>query len=192
MQNKTAKGEELHPVHREMLDDIIEHPECSTRRLILADWLEEDGDVGYAERIRMMVLEDHRFHLDEIVIRNNLNQTKVFSEVKMECPMTGIWRRGFMEEIRDISQSDFIENAGLLFLNSPVIRVEPFTLDDASMMAWNAPLWKDFVSDACVCYGREEARKLRGEVQPSATEEMLSQRLKQAFAEEAAKKGELP
>jgi uncharacterized protein (TIGR02996 family) len=122
------------------LADICEHPDEDAPRLVYADWLDDHGQPGRAEFIRVQC---ERARLPE---GDDRQAGLAAREERLLLEHEGAWRaglpaldgvtwgdfsRGFVEAAFVGSVEDFLRSAGALFAAAPVSRVRIGWLDDA-------------------------------------------------------------
>jgi uncharacterized protein (TIGR02996 family) len=155
-----------------LLRAVLEVPGCDDRRLVYADWLEEQGDGGHAEFVRVQVAiaricggnrdgrpEPDADRLPELTRREGELMYGVWElgwldPIPRECLSDSLLRRGFVETLA-IPRAAFMEHAHALFARHPITTV---TLTDARPMRlyptstfpesylW-CPVWKSLIRD---------------------------------------------
>lgn len=145
-------------VYDALLRDVLEHPEDDTPRLILADWLDETGEHGRAEFLRVQCAiaricrgnregcpEPDAGRLDDLISRE-------------AALMGGVWELGWLDPVPARFLSDSVINRGFLatlrcpcdwfmgeavavFAAQPITRVEltdrqPYRADFAQRWGW--------------------------------------------------------
>lgn len=108
-------------VEAALLQDVLAEPYEDAPRLILADWLEDNGNAGRAAFIRYMM----RQRLERMEVPNG--QSFRFDTVTGESWADGLnfrrgYRRGFVERI-ELSLAEFERHAKELFAAHPITEV---------------------------------------------------------------------
>jgi uncharacterized protein (TIGR02996 family) len=109
---------------------IIEDPDDDARRLVYADWLEENGDTARAEFIRVgcelarVPFQDPRWlglrrREGELLAAHRVTWLGELSAAARECNL--LFRRGFPEEA-NCTVNQFLQGARGLFRSAPVTK----------------------------------------------------------------------
>lgn len=96
----------MHPEQRALLNGIITNPNDNVARLVYADWLEENGQVNDAIRIRKHVETSFRY----------------VSYPPRDVAERIVWRRGFMQKIF-CTMAQFLKHGPLICSLHPIMRV---------------------------------------------------------------------
>jgi uncharacterized protein (TIGR02996 family) len=116
-----------------LLQAIIADPEADDRRLIFADWLQDNGEEARAEFIRVQVqlagLDEDDPARPDLVRREQwllARNQAWYEEVAKALRPGAVFRRGFIDEV-DWTASAFIKGGGGLWKHSPVevVRLSP-------------------------------------------------------------------
>jgi uncharacterized protein (TIGR02996 family) len=132
-----------------LLRAVLEVPGCDDRRLVYADWLEEQGGGEYAEFVRVQcalaAMESRHRHECTSAVRRGMEsrglktrEGELLSRGYWRFPMGTLWSgaaktlrwdysRGFIESV-SLPRAAFMEHAHALFARHPITAV---TLTDA-------------------------------------------------------------
>jgi uncharacterized protein (TIGR02996 family) len=127
-----------------LLRAILEVPGCDDRRLVYADWLEEQGDGEYAEFVRVQcalaAMESRHRHECTSAVRRGMEsrglktrEGELLSRGYWRFPMGTLWSgaaktlrwdysRGFIESV-SLPRAAFMEHAHALFARHPITAV---------------------------------------------------------------------
>jgi uncharacterized protein (TIGR02996 family) len=147
-----------------LLRAVLEVPGCDDRRLVYADWLEEQGDGEYAEFVRVQcalaAMESRHRHECTSAVRRGMEsrglktrEGELLSRGYWRFPMGTLWSgaaktlrwdysRGFIESV-SLPRAAFMEHAHALFARHPITAV---TLTDARPRSITADGWQWFPS----------------------------------------------
>lgn len=111
-----------------LLRAILEHPEDDDRRIVYADWLEENEQLDRANYIRWSVLETNHIKASNLLAAN---QQRWFGDQLAQSLWTAgtqwgdvvRWQRGFVAEV-SCTSLEFVTHARALFRAHPVERVK--------------------------------------------------------------------
>lgn len=128
--------------YRGLLDDVIEHPDDDTPRLVMADWLEEHGDEVAQDRARFIRLQLERAKLSEHHPRawqlrgqeRALLRTHRAAWLGRLEKMTSkvVFHRGFPDEIV-LGVAMLAKNAEALFTLTPVRHLQVLRVSQSKL-----------------------------------------------------------
>src|SRR5215207_6303052 len=119
--------------YRGLLDDVIEHPDDDTPRLVMADWLEEHGDAVARDRARFIRLQLERAKVSEHspeAWASRLEEATLLRTHRAEwlgrlekITSKAHFDRGFPDDVV-VGVAVFAKNADALFTLTPVRRLQ--------------------------------------------------------------------
>jgi uncharacterized protein (TIGR02996 family) len=143
-----------------LLRAVLEVPGCDDRRLVYADWLEEQGDGEYAEFVRVQcalaAMESRHRHECTSAVRRGMEsrglktrEGELLSRGYWRFPMGTLWSgaaktlrwdysRGFIESV-SLPRAAFMEHAHALFARHPITAVTLTDCRPREISDWQRP-----------------------------------------------------
>jgi uncharacterized protein (TIGR02996 family) len=139
-------------LEKAFLQDVLEHPDDDTPRLVFADWLEDNGDPDRAEFIRVQCrlaglpeadsrCRDLQRREADLLARHQPRWVAAVAECCVSWPG---FHRGFIEAV-DCDASVFVSVAEKLFLQAPIqdltLQNPVGHLSELARCSWLSRLW---------------------------------------------------